>query len=584
MSSSINKASNPNTKHPTDIVFRLISAHPYLAALFCCVFLTPFCFGSLKFIPSYAPYAAWIALAAASATALHKFCKRKKMPEITAVFSAVSISALLFLCMRAYLNSSHKIVWIYSFGALFTAAVCGCFYKKENRQKLGSVLIIGCGLWLKLCYVLCTNINMRQHDEGWFSCNEDAPGHLGYISYLFTNHKLYQDDYRSMLQYCHPPLHHLVCAVWLQIMENIFHVRHEAALESMQLLTLFYSVSIIISAYLIFRHFGLNGNALYIPLIIISFHPCFTYLSALINNDALAWAFTMGAFLCSLRWYNDPSMKNILNIALCLGLGMMSKLSAALIAMPIAQLFLIVFLRKFKTSCKKLLGQFIAFGSICVPLGMWFPLRGLIRWGIPLTYVQALPLDMDQGISDIPFLERITDLSLSQVSNVFENWTYRNEFDELAGVNEHNPLIAILKNSIFGEFINGSYFNSNMLNVCKVFFWTSTAIALVAFVSMIIIFIKDRSSDKVLKLFIGTFYVILMANLYSMSYDYPLVCTMNFRYIMPTAVIGALFIGIMMKNKSKSQRPYSIAMTVAAPCFAIMTAMIYLTVCQKSIL
>lgn len=530
------------------------------------------------------PYAAWIALTAASGVFLHKLCKWRKLTVILAVSLTVIVSALLFLCMRAYLDSSHKIVWIYLFGVLFTAAVCGLFYKKENSQKLGSVLIIGLGLWLKLCYVLCTNVNIRQHDEGWFSIDEAASGHLGYISYLFTHHKLYQDDYRCMLQYCHPPLHHSICAVWIHIMENIFHVNREAALESMQMLTLFYSVSIIISAYLILRHFDLKGNALYIPLIIISFHPCFTYLAAFINNDALAWAFTMGAFLCSLKWYKDPSMKNILKIAVCIGLGMMSKLSAALIAIPIAQLFLIVFLRNFKTSWKKFMGQFVAFGSLCVPLGMWFPLRGLIRWGIPLTYVQELPLDMDQGISNIPFLERITDFSLSQVSNVFENWTYRNEFDELAGVNEHNPIIAILKNSIFGEFINDYYFSSSMVNVCKIFFWTSTAIAFIAFISMIYTFIKDRSADKVLKLFSGTFYVILMVNLYIMSYDYPLVCTMNFRYIMPTVVIGALSIGMVMKRKSKLQRPYSIVMTFAAPCFGIMTALIYLTVCQKSFL
>lgn len=584
MTNSADISRNSAKIHFSDSVFAFLCSHPYLTALFCCVFLTPFCSGSLKYISSFTPYAAWIALTAASGGIIYKLCKRKKLHSFTAVFPTISVSALLFLCMRAYLDSSHKIVWIYLFGVLFTAAVCGCFYKKENSQKLGSVLIIGCGLWLKLCYVLCTNIDIRQHDEGWFSSSEDAPGHLGYISYLFTNHHLYQGDYRSMMQYCHPPLHHSICAVWIHIMENIFHVKREAALESMQLITLFYSASIIITAYLIFRHFGLKGKALYIPLIITSFHPCFTYLSALINNDALAWAFTMGAFLCSLKWYKDPSMKNILKIAVCIGLGMMSKLSAALIAIPIAQLFLIVFLRKLKSSWKKLLGQFIAFGCVCAPLGMWFPLRGLIRWGIPLNYVQELPLDMDQGISNIPFFERITDFSLSQVSNVFENWAYRNEMDELAGVNEHNPLIAILKNSIFGEFINGFYFKSAMVNVCTIFFWISTAIAFIAFVSMIITFIRDRSADKVLMLFIGTFYVVLMLNLYAMSHDYPLVCTMNFRYIMPTVVIGALFIGMVMKNKSKLQRHYSIAMTVAAPCFAIMTAMIYITVCQRSLL
>ena len=183
---------------------------------------------------------------------------------------------------------------------------------------------------------------------------------------------------------------------------------------------------------------------------------------------------------------------------------------------------------------------------------------------------------------NISFLDRVTDFRLSQVSNVFENWAYRDEYGELAGVNEHNPLIAILKNSVFGEFINGMYFESGMVNVCRIFFWTSASIAFIAFVSMIITFIKDRSADKVQKLFTGMFYIVLVGNLYSMSSNYPLVCTMNFRYLMPTVVIGALFVGMVIKRKSKLQRPYSIAMTVAVPCFAAMSSLIYIVVCQKS--
>ena len=574
--------SSPRLRKTTDKLLGVLGAHPYLSALFMCFLITLFCFGSLMHIPSYTPYAAWAALTAVSCGVIYKVCGRLKLPFITFVFLTISAAAFFFLGFCAYRESDRKIVWIYFYGCSLVSLLFVLFYRSELKRRCISLLITGLGFWLKLCYVLCTNVNMRQHDDGWFSDGEPASGHLGYISYLFTYHKLYQDDYRSLMQYCHPPLHHTICAIWLHIMEDIFHVERDAALESMQMLTLFYSFSIIISAYLIFRHFKLEGRALYIPLTLVSFHPCFIYLSALINNDALAWAFTMGAFLCTLKWYKEPSMKNIIKIAFCIGLGMMSKLSAALIAIPVAQIFLIVFLRDLKGSWKKLMGQFLAFGSICVPLGMWFPVRGLIRWGIPLTYVQELPAGMDQEISDISFLNRVTDFRLSQVSNVFENWAYRDEYGELAGVNEHNPLIAILKNSVFGEFINGMYFESGMVNVCRIFFWTSASIAFIAFVSMIITFINDRSADKVQKLFTGMFYIVLVGNLYSMSSNYPLVCTMNFRYLMPTVVIGALFVGMVIKRKSKLQRPYSIAMTVAVPCFAAMSSLIYIVVCQKS--
>ena len=558
--------------------------HPYITAFLLCMLLMPFCFGSLKCIPSYTPYAAWTFLTATSGGTIFKICKRFSLPKITAAALTVSASAVWFLCMRAYMDSAYKIVWIFFYGCVLIPTVCGSLYTNALKRRINAMLIIGIGMWLKLCYVLCTNVNMRQHDEGWFSDTEPASGHLGYISYLFTNHRLYQGDYRSLMQYCHPPLHHSICAVWMHIMEDIFHVERDTALESMQMLTLFYSVSIIISAYLIFRHFKLEGLSLYVPLAITSLHPCFTYLAALINNDALAWAFTMGAFLCTLKWYREPSMKNIMKLSLCIGLGMMSKLSAALIALPVAQVFIIVFIRNFKDSWKKMLLQFSAFGAVCVPLGMWFPVRGLIRWGIPLTYVQELDPDMDQAIKDVTFFERITDFRLVQLSNVFENWAYRDEAGELCGMNEHNPLIAIMKNSLFGEFINGTYFDTAMINVSRAFFWTGVAVALTALVSMVATLVKDRSIDEVYKLFTVMFYAVLVGNLYSMSANYPMVCTMNFRYLMPTVVIGALFIGMTMKRESKLRKPYKAVMSVTTAGFGVMSAMIYIVVCQKSIL
>ena len=118
---------------------------------------------------------------------------------------------------------------------------------------------------------------------------------------------------------------------------------------------------IIISAYKIFRYFGLKGKALYIPLAVVSFHPAFIIFSGSINNDVLSAAFMMGAFLCALNWYREQSMKNILKTALCTGLGMMTKLTAALVAPPVAVIFAVVFFKNLKTDFRKLLVQFTAF-------------------------------------------------------------------------------------------------------------------------------------------------------------------------------------------------------------------------------
>ena len=326
----------------------------------------------------------------------------------------------------------------------------------------------------------------------------------------------------------------------------------------------------------------LEGKSLYVPLLLVSFHPCFTYLATFLNNDALMWAFVMGAVLGTLRWYSEPSLKNIMKISLCIGLGMMTKLSAALIAPPVAMVFLVVLIRKRKTLWKKLVGQFAAFGAVCVPLGMWFPVRGLLRWGIPLTYVQELPQGMDQELHGMTFIERITDFRLIQFSNVFEDWMYHDEYGNEVSFNEHNPLIAILKNSVFSEFIREWDFDGMeyALPLCKALFWLGVILAAAAFAAMIYIFIRDRSMDTVQKLFFGSYYVLLVGNLYMMSAKYPLVCTMNFRYLMPTVVTGALFIGLFMKKKNN--RYTDPAAVVSVTAFSALSALVYLLVGQAS--
>ena len=565
-------------------LFGIFAAHPYLSMFLICVICTmPFCASSSN-ISSAAPLILYFFYCISAGIIVPRICGKLKLKAPLSTILVIAVSAAAAPFFLYYRNNGNKLLFIFILGCVLLAAYYFAFYTKKQQRRLNSMLIIGIGFMVKLCYVLGTSVYERQHDVDSFAeTNEVATGHLGYISYLFHNHHLYNGDYREVFQYCHPPLHHTLCAVWIGFLNKILGVDIGNAVESAQVLPLFYSMTIIITAYKIFRHFGLDGRALYIPLIITSFHPCFTYLGALMNNDALSWALTMGAVLCTLQWYKSPKTANILKIAVCLGLGMMTKLSAALAAFPIALVFIIVFFRSFKSSWKKLIGQFAAFMAVCFPLGMWFPLRGLIRWGIPLTYVQELP-EMDQTIKGITFFERITDFSLKQVENVYENWMWRDESGAPQGLNEQNPLIAILKNSVFGEFINGNNFPdmAYMDNICKVFFWIAAAIAAAAFVLMIVCLFRKCSADIVQKGFLVFFHIVLMINLYTLSKNYPMVCSMNFRYLMPTVITGALFLGFGVSRLEASQKAPAKALRglayAAVIAFSALSVLVYMVV------
>ena len=65
---------------------------------------------------------------------------------------------------------------------------------------------------------------------------------------------------------------------------------------------------------------------------------------------------------------------------------------------------------------------------------------------------------------------------------------------------------------------------------------------------MLYVCIRPKIIRPAERVFIGSFYVTLMLGFYKLAYDNPFTCSMNFRYITPTVVIGALSIGLLIKT------------------------------------
>lgn len=573
-----------NREKITETIIKSISAHPYLFTLGICIMINPFFLGATDNIP---PNALWIETLIISVIIFLFGFHRYKTDNLSkSGFIIFTVSALIanFSALSLYASSYNKSLWHFTGGYIILFILYCLADSKKYRTRLNSLLIIGTSFFLKLHYVLQTSVYNRQHDMGSFS---DGAGHAGYIEYLLSNHHLADFDVRDRWQFYHPPLHHVISALWIFINENIFLVGRDPARESLQTLTLFYSMCIIISAYRILRYFKLDGKALYIPLIIISFHPAFILLSGSINNDVLSVAFMLGAVISTLKWYENQTLKNILKIALCIGLGMMTKLSAALIAPPVAVMFLIVFIKKIRTDGKKLFIQFCSFAVVCCPLGLWYGIRNYIKWKIPITYVQELDKGMLQYIGNKSFLSRITDFSLKQFRSPFVQWAYE-ENGEVKGYNEHNPLISILKNSLFEEGINESILpkDSIMFKFSMVLFIIGTVIALYAFIAMIVTLFRKHKKYGAEKIFLIVFYLTMMVNFYKMCYDYPFTCTMNFRYITPTVIIGALSVGMIsekiISHKNKTAQIIINITEILTLIFAMLTIIIYLFVgCQS---
>lgn len=398
------------------------------------------------------------------------------------------------------------------------------------------------GILIRHLYIVDTSIYTRQHDVSMFG---QGSGHIGYIEYLMNNFSLPDFDPQTVWQFAHPPLHHFISAVWMKLMLGL-GVEFNTAAESLQYLTFAYSLLIMYAGYRIFCLLGLKKGPLYIATAIFTFHPTFIYLSGSINNDCLSVLFITLAILFILKWNKDNSYKNIIGAALCVGLGLMTKLSVIVVCVPIAVLFVLKLIDAIRQkNIKPTILRYLCFGGISIPLGLWFPVYNNIRFGLPLLFVYRLDENVLQYIGDIPFLQRVFDFSPVQFSSVYEQWRSYDE-TQVPNYNENNPIIAALKSAIFGEYTGDHTFDqAPEYNIYAVIvFYTAALLAIIGFAAMIVLTVRKRSSMQTTEtVFILIFYATMMISFYRNCMEYPFVCTQNFRYIPLTVLVGALYIG-----------------------------------------
>lgn len=564
----------------TDRFLTSLASHPYLWTFAFCIVVHVFTLGAEENVPPNALLFETLAVLGGGLYLIYYFFKKNEFPKAAFYFAAVAFTLLTYCCLLNYSQLRSKGIAMLLVGSVIILLLYYFADTKKLRTQLDSLLILSLSFLVKIYYIYYTSCYTRQHDVHSFG---QPSGHAGYIEYLLFNRKLSDFDVREVWQYCHPPLHHIISAFWIHLNESIFGVGFNPARESLQTLSLFYTMCIVISAYRLFRMMDLKGAALYVPTVITAFHPAFIMFSGSINNDPLSVAFVMGALLCTVRWYREQKFVDLMKIALCIGFGMMTKLSAALVAPPIALVFLIVFIKRIReqgSAAFRMIGQFAAFGAVCIPLGLWFEIKNYIKFKVPITYVQEMPNTVMQYIGDMSYTKRITDFSKKQFASPFEQWLTVTETGERVGYNEYNPLVALLKNSIFGEYINDTTLGRmpHYLGTSKALLWLAAFIAAVCLVCMIAILFKDCGMTAAEKTLFASFYVMLIANFYKMAYDYPFTCTLNFRYITPTVILGSLFLGTTLKNISESRFRCARAVEVSAYAVAIIFALLAVTI------
>lgn len=520
----------------------MLRQHPFICAAMITFALTPFGFGAESYISGEAIFTVSLFGIAAEFILIYWLQQTGHMNKRFAVVSMIGLVILTSYVVKFFHTQEKKSDWILFTSLFFLGCLFYCASRisesQDMKRRLYVLSIMGGSFIIKFYYVLCTQYYTRQHDVGVFG---EGDGHASVIEYYLNNKHLPDFDVR-LGQFYQPPLYHIISASWIDFLENFCGVNPELARESVQMLTLFYSTACVIIVYKIFRYFGFKEKSLYIPLTFFAFHPQFIILSGSINNDILSTTFMLAAILCTLMWYKNPTVWGIVKLALAIGLGMMTKLSAALVAPAIALIFLIMLLKGSRQmqKLKKLIKQYVIFGIICCPLGLWWGIRNYMLYKVPFTYIPRVSEDVAQYVGYIPFLSRITDFSLKQFENLFDCLGYAD-----MSYMEYNPLIAAMKTAVFGEWVYDFRVTNALRTIPTLLFWSFVLLAATTFISMLIYtFHKTNKICFESKILLFVFYMVVMLNFYNFCRAFPHICSQDFRYITSILLVNTVYLAL----------------------------------------
>lgn len=437
--------------------------------------------------------------------------------------------------------------------------------KRENYQyAVRAALILG--ILLRLLYVIYTPYTMGQHDTGYLG---EEGGHLPYIEYCLRGEPIFHPfDSRERIQFYHPPLHHLLAALFVKV-NLAAGVEYEQAFENLQFLTCVYSIITLLLCCQIFRELGLKGKGFLLANLMVCFHPAFIMLAGSLNNDGLCLMFSVGAVLYVIRWHKSHRTGTILAAAFMILGAVLTKATGFMLAPAMAVLFLADLFAAWKE--KKgvpVLEQLALFGVVCIPAGLSWSIYNWVRFGIPFTYIPASEPDsgyMRQYVGAHSVLARLFGFDPAEIKNL--HVVYQG----------YSVPINTLKTALFGEY------QFPVHNVVFLAFAVLCVTALLAFVLGVAVFVltvrrihkKGMGGLLLLEGIAATF----LASYLNFCFAYPYVCSMNFRYLaIAIPAFGACFgLGVReLHDENGSERLLGQSFWLMTLCWCGMSLLCYL--------
>ena len=417
---------------------------------------------------------------------------------------------------------------------------------QNNKTKKILILILLVGLIIRIALACSFPINRFQYDigiEDTFNCyNEEdykalmdfdrdyltEGGHLEYILTIYKTGHLPNDNMNQMY---HPPLSQLIFAGFLKI-ETLFTDNSKFLLESLEFVTIVYSMLIILLGYKIMKEIGFEDKDTILPVALLTFHPLFIYLARLVNTDSLVSLLILVSVLYLMKWYKKPSYKNVIILGLAIGFGAMTKTSIIIMAVPL----IFVYMKKIIECVQKdepvkhIIIQGILFSFITLPMVFWYPIRNYNKFG------QAL----------FGIVEAMDSLAIAD-SSFAGRWVLNHEIFNVALEPHASNVFANLIISTINFAIN-----SYAVPILISFPLRGISLILIA-ISIVgmLRFTVENEQKNLLWILVVTYCTWIFGYIY-FNCLLPYSCTIHARYVITAIVIGIIYIGIFLKNiKSK---------------------------------
>lgn len=450
------------------------------------------------------------------------------------------------------------------FGFIVVGAVG---YNKKIEIKHLIYLVIWIGMVMRIGYMLYTPIDVRAHDLGEMSI--EGNGHFAYIAQILEGKLPTTNQY----QFYHPPFFHFLAAITSKFINYILRKEDlKEIIEAAKMVSCFASCGMLMMTVSICEEFHLSEKGKLGAVSFIAFLPNFYLLAGRINNDALAIFFIFVIVLYTARWYQEATYKNSILLALAFGFGMMTKISVGIMALYTGSIMLYVLVKSVrKKEGQHILRQLVIFSGICFPIALWYPIRNYLLFGQTFSYVPKISINDPKYCGDYLWWQRFLGVPFNKGYSLIYNSPYH----------DYNTNLYLIKGALFGEF---TFETSKLLSATLLVFFSVLILGSVyIYINLLYKYARSRTYEIV------TLYSITIIMYFSyvlFNIQYPFGCTMDYRYVVPLALMNSLALGMqidtLVMEENKSFVYINNAMIICLIIFSMLSVVMFCNIGPQS--